>query len=140
MDNKYTTSDIVATLGVSVRTAQRYVENLVNKENNKLYFNKDVFDLIIERHTNDKEATDSNNDLIEQYFTEEEYEEFQKRLIEYPLIIKNIIDLKNQIEYHKKQYSDLMQLHEQFLQMHKITLQNISQRNFIEAKEKKLDE
>lgn len=108
---KYTTSDIVATLNVNVRTAQRYVESLINKENNKLSFNKDVFDLIIKRHTNDKETTEDDNNLIEEFFTPEDYEEFKKRLTEYPLIIKHIDTLKEQISYHKKQYEDLMVLH-----------------------------
>lgn len=139
MDKKYTTSDIVTTLNVNVRTAQRYVESLINKENNKLSFKKDVFDLIIERHSNDIIATDENSNLIEEFFTPEDYEEFKKRLTEYPLIIKHIDTLQAQIEYHKQQYSDLMKLHSEFMQMHQITLQNMNQRNFIEAKEKGLD-
>lgn len=52
MSQKFTTDDIATTLNVNLRTAQRYIENLVTKEKNKSYFEKDVFDLIILRKTN----------------------------------------------------------------------------------------
>ena len=69
-------------LKVSKRTAQRYIENIIIKENKKSTFLEDVFDLIISRHQNDNITTDDNNDLITEYFTEEEYKEFHKRTSE----------------------------------------------------------
>ena len=80
MSQKFTTDDIVTTLNVNIRTAQRYVESLIIKDKNKISFEKDVFDLIISRHTNDNLTTDEN-EVITDYFTPEEYEEFKKRLI-----------------------------------------------------------
>lgn len=136
MAKTYNTNDIATTLNVSIRTAQRYVKQLINSDNT---IDEDIFNLIIERHRNDEEATDSENDLIEQFFTESEYEEFKKRLTEYPLIIRHIDTLKEQISYHKKQYEDLMVLHRELINMHQISLNNTQQRNYIEAKEKNLD-
>ncbi len=138
MSQKFTTDDIVTTLNVNIRTAQRYVESLIIKDKNKISFEKDVFDLIISRHTNDNLTTDEN-EVITDYFTPEEYEEFKKRLIEYPMIKKHIDSLQGEIDYHRTQYESLMQLHKEFVQMHQTALNNISQRNWIEVKEKKLD-
>lgn len=139
MENKYTTDDIATTLNVSIRTAQRYIENLVNKDIGKLYFEKDVFDLIISRHRNDNQTTADDTEIITDYFTADEYEEFKKRLIEYPMLKKHIDGLQNEIEYHKSQYQSLMVLHKEFMQMHQTALNNATQRNWIEAKEKRLD-
>ncbi|MDM1514359.1 hypothetical protein [Myroides odoratimimus] len=137
---KYTTSDISATLGVSLRTAQRYIESLTIIENGKTFLSEDVFNLIISRHTNDKEATDKEElEGITEFFTNEEYEEFQKRLTEYPLLKQMlssseeyISSLRNDLEYHRAIYQKHLDIHEKLIE-------SIKERNFIEAKEKKLD-
>ena len=139
MNNKYTTDDIATTLNVSIRTAQRYIENLINKDVSKISFKKDVFDLIISRYSNDTKTTLSDTEIITDYFTPDQYEEFKKRLIEYPMLKKHIEGLQNEIEYHKTQYQSLMHLHKEFIQMHQTALNNATQRNWIEAKEKHLD-
>jgi|SRR5690554_2575694 len=136
MAKTYNTNDIATTLNVSIRTAQRYVKQLINSDNT---IDEDIFNLIIERHRNDKETTEDDSNLIEEFFTPEDYEEFKKRLTEYPLIVKHIDTLKEQISYHKKQYEDLMVLHRELINMHQISLNNTQQRNYIEAKEKNLD-
>lgn len=137
---KYTTSDISTTLGVSLRTAQRYIENLTIIENGKTFLSEDVFNLIISRHTNDKEATDEKElEGITEFFTNEEYEEFQKRLTEYPMLKQMlraseeyISSLRNDVEYHRAIYQKHLDIHEKLIE-------SIKERNFIEAKEKKLD-
>lgn len=137
---KYTTSDISATLGVSLRTAQRYIENLTIVENGKTFLSEDVFNLIISRYTNDKEATDKKElEGITEFFTNEEYEEFQKRLTEYPILKQMlkaseeyISSLRNDVEYHRVIYQKHLDIHEKLIE-------SIKERNFIEAKEKKLD-
>ncbi len=137
---KYTTSDISTTLGVSLRTAQRYIENLTIIENGKTFLSEDVFNLIISRHTNDKEATDEKElEGITEFFTNEEYEEFQKRLTEYPLLKQMlssseeyISSLRNDLEYHRTIYQKHLDIHEKLIE-------SIKERNFIEAKEKNLD-
>lgn len=137
---KHTTSDIASTLGVSLRTAQRYIENLTTIENGKTFIKEDVFNLIISRHQNDKEATEETPlDGITEYFTNEEYEEFQKRLTEYPMLKQMlkaseeyISSLRNDVEYHRGIYQKHLDIHEKLID-------SIKERNFIEAKEKRLD-
>lgn len=150
MKKKYTTKDISATLGVSLRTAQRYLENLVNTDNGKTTIEKDVFDLLTHRHANDNQATEKRqsndtgtsdeDDLIIDSFTPSEYEEFKKRLTEYPLLKQMlnsseeyINNLKNDLEYHRRIYQKHLDIHEKLID-------SIKERNFIEAKEKKLDQ
>jgi hypothetical protein len=143
MSNKYNSDDIAATLNVTKRTAQRYIENLLSKDNGQFYFEKDVFDLIIERHTNDIQTTETDTDGINEFFTQDQYREFQKRLIEYPMFKKHIEAMQEEISYHKQQYETLMGLHKEFMQMHKSlqekSYDNLTQRSWIEAKEKGLD-
>ena len=137
---KYTTSDISATLGVSLRTAQRYLESLTIVENGKTFVNEDVFNLIISRHQSDNEATEEKDlEGITEFFTNEEYEEFQKRLTEYPMLKQMvsssedyISSLRKDVEYHRAIYQKHLDIHEKLIE-------SIKERNFIEAKEKKLD-
>lgn len=137
---KYTTSDISATLGVSLRTAQRYLESLTIIENGKTFINEDVFNLIISRHQNDTETTEEKNlEGITEFFTNEEYEEFQKRLTEYPMLKQMvssseeyISSLRKDVEYHRAIYQKHLDIHEKLIE-------SIKERNFIEAKEKQLD-
>lgn len=135
MSKKYTTSDIATSLNVSIRTAQRYVKDLVNIDNS---FNEDVFNLIIERHQHDEETTDSD-ELIQEGFTQNEYDTFKKWLTEYPLLNNHIEDLRKEIEYHKTKYNDLMRLHEQFILLQSKIADTTQQRNFIEAKDKNIE-
>ena len=126
---KYTLSDISATLSVTERTVQRWIETLVIKEGNKILVPEDVLELLKSRHVNDKVATspdieEKQFDRVE-YFTEEEYQEFHKRLVEYDI-------LKDQLQYHRKSSESHNKQMEMILQM-------MEQRNYIEAKEKKLD-
>ena len=98
---KYTIADISATLSVTERTVQRWIETLVIKEGNKILVPKDVLELLKSRHVNDKVATspdieEKQFDRIE-YFTEEEYQEFHKRLVEY-----DIMEQLNYIEAKEK--------------------------------------
>jgi hypothetical protein len=129
MMTKYTIADISATLSVTERTVQRWIETLVIKEGNKILVPKDVLELLKSRHVNDKVATspdieEKQFDRIE-YFTEEEYQEFHKRLVEYDI-------LKDQLQYHRKSSESHNKQMEMILQM-------MEQRNYIEVKEKKLD-
>lgn len=126
---KYTISDISTTFGVSERTAQRWVENLVIKDGNKTLIPEDVLNLLKSRHGNDTQTTSIDNDIQQferiEYFTNEEYEEFHKRLVEYP-------GLKDQLDYHRKSS-------ESHNRQMEIILRSIEQKNFIEAREKGFD-
>ncbi len=140
MKDKYTTKDISRTLSVSERTARRYIEKLVTIDKGILYIEEDLYDFIITKYSADNLRTDdgqpTDTEGITEFFTQDEYIEFQKRLTEYPLLNKHIESLQIEIDYHKNQYNELIKLHSEFIQMHKLTMNTMVQRNYIEAKEK----
>lgn len=74
---------------------------------------------------------DFENGRIE-FFTEDEYQEFHKRLSEYPYLKERVNDILNELDYHKR-------AGESHNKQMEIILQTLQQRNYIEAKEKKLD-
>lgn len=153
MKEKYTSENLAETLQISKRTAQRYIDKIFDKTGKEICFEEDVFNLLIQRHNNDNSTTDDDNGITE-FFTEDEYYEFQKRLTEYPLLKKqleesndNLKNLLNELEYHKKAYTKQLILHEKLIESisekainERIMLDTIRQRNFIEAKEKGLDQ
>lgn len=153
MNDKYTSENLAEILKISKRTAQRYIDKLLDKTGKEVSFNEDVLNLLAQRHDNDNTATDNDNGITE-YFTEDEYQEFQKRLTEYPLLKQqleeskeNLSTLLNEMEYHKTAYTKQLLLHEKLIDSiaekainERIMLDSIRQRNFIEAKEKGLDQ
>ncbi len=153
MNNKYTSENLAEILKISKRTAQRYIDKLLDKTGKEISFNEDVLNLLVQRHNNDNITTDDDNGITE-YFTEDEYQEFQKRLTEYPLLKQqleeskeNLSTLLNEMEYHKTAYTKQLLLHEKLIDSiaekainERIMLDSIRQRNFIEAKEKGLDQ
>lgn len=140
---KYTTNEISKTLGVSLRTAQRYLESFKEQILNNNFLEEDIFNVLIERYKKDSQTTterqENELDGITEYFTNEEYEEFQKRLTEYPMLKQMlkaseeyISSLRNDVEYHRGIYQKHLDIHEKLID-------SIKERNFIEAKEKRLD-
>lgn len=127
MKDFYTIKELADKHSVSTRTIERHLKSLVLKEKNKVLIPKDTARLIEERHYYDTSTTQENDpefDVIEG-FSNEEYEEFKKRLIEYQT-------LKNELEYHKKSAES----HQR--QMEGI-IRTIEQRNMLEALNKKLE-
>ena len=153
MNEKYTSENLAEILKISKRTAQRYIDKLLDKTGKEISFNEDVLNLLVERHNNDNTTKDNDNGITE-YFTEDEYQEFQKRLTEYPLLKQqleeskeNLSTLLNEMEYHKTAYIKQLLLHEKLIDSiaekainERIMLDSIRQRNFIEEKEKGLDQ
>jgi DNA-binding MarR family transcriptional regulator len=106
MKDFYTIKDLADKLLVSTRTIKKYLHNLYKKEKNKVSIPLDVVNLIEVRHEHRQKSDTTPTqeyDIIEG-FSNDEYQEFQKRLIKYPIIQKDL-----------------------------------EQRNFIEAKDKKLE-
>ena len=153
MKEKYTSENLAEVLKISKRTAQRYIDKLLDKSGKEISFEEDVLNLLIQRHYIDNTTTDNDNGITE-YFTEDEYLEFQKRLTEYPLLKQqleeskeNLKTLINELDYHKTAYTKQLLLHEKLIESiaekavnERIMLDTIRQRNFIEAKEKGLDQ
>ena len=148
---QYDLKDLANELNISERTARRYVDELINEtqiiRENKYKFSYLIFNSIVNSKQNiDTELTKSDNGVTE-YFTDEEYQEFQKRLTEYPILKQQIQNSKeylstieNQMEYFKNAYNRQLDMHENLIQSVKSFSDNLTQRNFIEAKEKGLDQ
>ncbi|MDH0675594.1 MULTISPECIES: HTH domain-containing protein [Empedobacter] len=147
---QYDLKDLANELNISERTARRYIDELINEvqsvRENKYKFSYLIFNSIVNsRQTFDTELTENDKGVTE-YFTDEEYQEFQKRLIEYPILKEQIENSKeylstieNQMEYFKNAYNKQLDMHENLIQSVKNFSDNLTQRNFIEAKEKGLD-
>ncbi|MRM86559.1 HTH domain-containing protein [Riemerella anatipestifer] len=148
---KYTTKEIAKLFGVSERTIQRQIatlsDNISNTDNKGFSIPEDVVLFLASRHKYDISTT--NNDTKQQdkyeefphieYFTEEEYQEFKKRITEYPFLKEQIKlsnehleSLKTQIEYFRLSYNKQLDIHEKLIGAFR-------ERNFIEAKEKGLN-
>lgn len=147
---QYDLKDLANELNISERTARRYIDELINEaqniRENKYKFSYLIFNSIVNSRQNfDTELTENDKGVTE-YFTDEEYQEFQKRLIEYPILKEQIENSKeylstieNQMEYFKNAYNKQLDMHENLIQSVKNFSDNLTQRNFIEAKEKGLD-
>lgn len=93
-DKKYTVSEISRQFGDNVRQVQRKLKELINSDSGKYLVDKKIVDILYPATTNDNNTEMMSYDVVEG-FTEEEYVEFKKRLIEYPR-------LKEDLEYHKR--------------------------------------
>lgn len=148
---KYTTKEIAELFGVSERTIQRHIttlsDNISNTDRKGFSIPEDIVFFLADRHhydilatTNDNERQDKNEEFPHiEYFTEEEYQEFKKRITEYPFLKEQIklsnehLDtLKTQIEYFRLSYNKQLDIHEKLIGAFR-------ERNFIEAKEKGMD-
>lgn len=129
----YNSKEVAEILGVSDKSVRRYLNGYFSIENGAYKVSEKMLEVLKNEHLG------QDADTIVQPFTADEYEEFRKRLTEYPMFKKHIESLKTEIEYHKNQYESLMSLHREFIKMQEKALDNLTQRSFIEAKEKGFD-
>ena len=143
MSKKYSTADIARTLAVSERTVRRKLsKHLLIKDGkyevseeffNFLKGNTDFADTPADNLRTNADTTEKEQEYdIVEGFTAEEYQEFQKRLVEYPLLKDHLATIMNELEYHRESGRSKDKQME-------LILANIQQRNFIEAKDKKID-
>jgi predicted transcriptional regulator len=147
MENKYTTKQIADILGVTDKSVRRYLNSYFSINNGAYEVSDKMLSILKSDYLGQSadslrtgEATqeplkgneDFENGRIE-YFTEDEYQEFHKRLSEYPYLKERVDDILNELDYHKR-------AGESHNKQMEIILQTLQQRNFIEAKEKKLDQ
>jgi transcriptional regulator with XRE-family HTH domain len=125
-EKTYSTKEVAKLLKVSDRTVARYLNSYFTVDTKGYHISEKMLN-ILEREYG------TNEDMVVESFSTEEYEEFQKRLIEYPLLKEQMEHLKSQIEYHTKSS-------ESILRQMEILINSIQQRNYIEAKEKGFDE
>ncbi len=131
----YTIEELADMFECSTRTIQRHIkslcDNLSKKEKNKqIPINiaieiAKVNDYYFEREKNGQPVVE------EYYFTESEYNEFYKRLEEYPHLKEKIETLREELNYRKKEVEKLQDKY--FEHMDKF-FTTIEQRNYIEAK------
>ena len=117
----YKLKEVAEILKVSDRTVRRYLNGYFSIENGAYKVSEKMLEVLKNEHLG------QDADTIVQPFTADEYEEFRKRLTEYPMFKKHIESLKTEIEYHKNQYESLMALHREFIKMQEKALDNLTQ-------------
>jgi predicted transcriptional regulator len=124
MEKFYNSKEIAEILGVSDKSVRRYLNTYFSINNGAYEVSEKMLDVLKLEHLG--QAADSTVQEFErvEYFTEEEYQEFHKRLVEYDA-------LKDQLEYHRKSSESHNKQMEMILNM-------MQQRNLIEAKDKKI--
>ncbi|PCI02248.1 MAG: hypothetical protein COB81_05675 [Flavobacteriaceae bacterium] len=132
MSKKFSVSEISRQLGVNPRQVQRMLKNLISIEKGYYRVDESILELL-QSHDNDTSISGqvaTTDDMVIEGFTKEEYQEFKKRLIEYPLLKSHIQTILQELDYHKRSSESKNRQLE-------LVLQNIRERNFIEATDKK---
>jgi len=119
MKEFYTIKELSEKFKVSTKTIERHVKSLVRKDKNRVLIPLDIVEVLKLRHEYNSELSGADVFDVVEGFSSEEYQEFQKRLIEYPI-------LKEQIEYHKKSAESHQRQMEKLLSL-------FEQRNILEA-------
>lgn len=122
----YKLKEIAEILNVSDRTVQRYLNSYFSLEKGAYVVSEKMLNILKKEHLEDE-----SEDVVE-LFTKDEYQEFHKRLSEYPILKDRIGDILNELDYHKRSA-------ESHNKQMEIILNMMQQRNYIEAKEKKID-
>ncbi len=122
----YNIKEVAEILNVSDRTVRRYLNSYYSIEQGTYSVSDKMLEVLKD------EYLDEAADIVVQEFTTAEYDEFYKRLSEYPILKDYITTILNELEYHKESSRN----HSRQLDL---ILENIQQRNYIEAKDKKLD-
>lgn len=122
----YTTKEVAEILEVSDRTVRRYLNSFFTNENNAFSISQKMLNVLENEHM----RTDA--DIVVQEFTQSEYDEFYKRLSEYPILKDYIKTILNELEYHKKSAES------QNRQLENVLI-SLRERNLLEAKSKGFD-
>jgi predicted transcriptional regulator len=92
----YKLKDVAEILGVSDRTVERYLKGYFSMEKGAYQVSEKMLEVLR------SEYLESESDTVVEEFTKEEYQEFHKRLSEYPLLKERAEILLKDIEYHRK--------------------------------------
>ena len=156
-----TAKEVSMRLQINLRTTQRLCKEIgLAKYNNKYIVTEADFEslkIAYKKHqlayeyyseqiakandkTNDKQANElsqddeAENELITEYFTPEDYTEFQKRLIEYTILHERIGDLKNEVQYLRTSLDKQAEQMNVLLNSFNNTIASIRERNAIDYK------
>jgi predicted transcriptional regulator len=135
----YKVKEIAEILNVSDKSVRRYLNSYFSINDRAYEVSEKMLEILKKEYCGqpaDNLRTGSDSPVREyeriEYFTEDEYQEFHKRLIEYPLLKETIEHVMNELDYHKKSA-------ESHNRQMEIILNTMQQRNYIEAKDKKID-
>lgn len=92
----YKLKEIAEILNVSDRTVQRYLNSYFSLEKGAYVVSEKMLDVL------KSEYLKSESDTVVEEFTKDDYQEFHKRLVEYPLLKERIVSILTELEYHKK--------------------------------------
>lgn len=105
----YNSKEVAEILGVSDKSVRRYLNSYFSINNGAYQVSEKMLNLLKNEFLGqpaDNLRTTSDTPVQEfdrvEYFTEEEYQEFHKRLVEYPLLKDRTESLLKDIEYHRK--------------------------------------
>ena len=104
----YKIKEIAEILNVSDKSVRRYLNSYFSINNGAYEVSEKMLNILKSDYLgqpadNLRTGSDTENEFpIIEGFTEEEYQEYQKRLIEYPLLKDQIEYLKKDILYHRK--------------------------------------
>jgi transcriptional regulator with XRE-family HTH domain len=146
VENKYTTKQIADILGVTDKSVRRYLNSYFSINNGAYEVSDKMLSILKSDYLGlsadslrtgeaPQEPLKGNEDFENgriEYFTEDEYQEFHRRLSEYPYLKERVGDILNELDYHKR-------AGESHNKQMEIILQTIKERNFIEANDKRLD-
>lgn len=134
----YSIKEAAEITGTTIRTVQRRCKALNVEKVNRLYqISNDVLKRIksdnATRHDTSK-TQNNDDDLIQEGFTPEEYAIFKNRLTDYPYLVEQVQDLKNQVEYFKKSLDKQAQIFEKLTDSINNSLIGARERNAIDYK------
>ena len=139
----FTIKELSEEFKVSERTILRQIQTISDKLKNP-YSKSFIIDEDLKKFIfSDSFQTISDNENEEfphvEYFTSDEYEEFKKRITEYPFLKEQIKSSKQHLEAMEKQIEYFRFSYNKQLEIHEKLIDSFRERNFIEAKEKGLD-
>jgi len=154
--------DVSLKLKISLRMVQKYCNELnIHKHRNRFVITENDLQRIKDRHhslkielqllaeaieknRNEKEANESENEANEsedvaneyrtEYYTDTEYAEVQKRIIEYNKLNERIADLKNEVQYLRNSLDKQSEQMNVLLNSFNNTIASIRERNALEWK------
>ena len=139
----YNIKEIAEEIGVSERTILRQIQTTSDKLKNPYSTDFAISEDLKNALFSDKFQTNSDNENEEfphvEYFTSDEYEEIKKRITEYPFLKEQIETSKQHLEALEKQIEYFRFSYNKQLEIHEKLIDSFRERNFIEAKEKRLD-
>jgi hypothetical protein len=134
----YTTAEASRILDISIRVLQTELKRLgIKKIKNRYIITDNVIEAVKRTQTNRANENERNETkVITETFSTAEYEKLQSVINEYPSLIKQLEDLKNQNDYLKTALDKSTEQITLLITTFQSSIRTIEQRNFLEAKNK----